>query len=143
MDISREHRGPFRIISDLVTSDKPQPVERGEHDHQHHQRGRRQNTPHPSGIEPRYGNAPGPRLFMHQKAGDKEARNDEKHVNTNKPPGKRSMEAVIEHHQPHSDRAHPLHISPKPIAGDPHLTTRQGSPLRKRVLAQPTTEGAL
>ena len=30
-----------------------------------------------------------------------------------------------------------------PIAGDPHLTIRQGSPLRKRVLAQPTTEGAL
>ena len=30
-----------------------------------------------------------------------------------------------------------------PITGDTHLTVRQGSPLRKRVLAQPTTEGAL
>jgi DNA invertase Pin-like site-specific DNA recombinase len=30
-----------------------------------------------------------------------------------------------------------------PIAGDPRLTVRQGSPLRKRVLTQPTTGGAL
>jgi hypothetical protein len=30
-----------------------------------------------------------------------------------------------------------------PTAGDPHLTARQGSPLRKRVLTQPTTGGAL
>ena len=30
-----------------------------------------------------------------------------------------------------------------PTAGDPHLTVRQGSPLRKRVLTQPTTGGAL
>jgi DNA invertase Pin-like site-specific DNA recombinase len=30
-----------------------------------------------------------------------------------------------------------------PIAGDPRLTVRQGSPLRKRVLVQPTTGGAL
>ena len=30
-----------------------------------------------------------------------------------------------------------------PIAGDPRLTARQGSPLRKRVLTQPTTGGAL
>jgi DNA invertase Pin-like site-specific DNA recombinase len=30
-----------------------------------------------------------------------------------------------------------------PIAGDPRLTIRQGSPLKKRVLTQPTTGGAL
>jgi hypothetical protein len=30
-----------------------------------------------------------------------------------------------------------------PIAGDPRLTVRQGSPLRRRVLTQPTTGGAL
>ncbi|WP_136245445.1 recombinase family protein [Mycobacterium intracellulare] len=30
-----------------------------------------------------------------------------------------------------------------PIAGDPRLTVRQGSPLRKRVLTRPTTGGAL
>jgi DNA invertase Pin-like site-specific DNA recombinase/DNA-binding transcriptional regulator YiaG len=30
-----------------------------------------------------------------------------------------------------------------PITGDPHLTVRQGSPLTKRVLTQPTTGGAL
>ena len=30
-----------------------------------------------------------------------------------------------------------------PTAGDPRLTVRQGSPLRKRVLTQPTTRGAL
>ena len=30
-----------------------------------------------------------------------------------------------------------------PTAGDPRLTVRQGSPLRKRVLTQPTTGGAL
>ena len=31
----------------------------------------------------------------------------------------------------------------RPIADDPRLTVRQGSPLRKRVLTQPTTGGAL
>ena len=30
-----------------------------------------------------------------------------------------------------------------PIAGDPRLTARQGSPLRKRVPTQPATGGAL
>ncbi len=29
------------------------------------------------------------------------------------------------------------------LAGDPRLTTRQGSPLKKRVLTQPTAGGAL
>src|SRR5271154_3793065 len=116
MDICGEHGGPFRVAGDLVTGDEPQPVIRGEHRRQHHKRGGRQNASDPSSIETRYGNTLRSRLFVQQKASDEESGDDEKHVDTDKSSSKRSVEAVIEHYQPHSYGAHALDIRPKSVA---------------------------
>src|SRR5271166_6874928 len=116
MEICREYGSPFRVVGDLVTSDESQPVIRGEDRRQHHKRGRRENTSDPSSIEPRYGNTLGSRLFVQQKVSDQESGDDEKDVDTDKSSGKRSMEAVIEQHQPHSNGTHTLDIRPKSVA---------------------------
>jgi hypothetical protein len=117
MDISREHRGPFRIARNLIAGDETKQIVSHEHRRQDHESGRRQNASYTSSIEPCNRNTCILRIFVEQKVRYKEPGDDEKHINTHESTGKRRAEAVIEQYQAHSNGAHTLDIRPKAVAG--------------------------
>src|ERR1700722_18422895 len=117
MDVSREHRGPFRIYRDLIAGDETKLIVCHEQRRQYHKRGRRQNASYTSSIEPCDRNTCLLLLFVEQKVRYKESGDDEKHINAHKSAGKRRVEAVIEQYQAHSNSAQTLDIRPKTLAG--------------------------